>query len=118
MPRILLVEDDPQLIEALTISLRDAGFEVISGDRMDQAVELFNSASFDLVITDFHIAQGSGRRLLNEIRKTNKEVPIILITGTPYVDKNDFLIYGFSEVFLKPFRVSVLLAAIEKALKR
>ena len=116
MFRILFVEDDAQVAEFCAKRLRDRGFEVLRADRMDFALELFHRQSFDLVITDFHLQQGSGRRLLNALRKESADLPVFLITGTPFVSEQALSTFRFDVVFLKPFSFRALLEEIEKAL--
>jgi DNA-binding response OmpR family regulator len=110
--KILLIEDDTALVEVITEKLEESGYRVFSTDRMDMALALFAENEIDLVVTDFHIRQGSGRKLLHEIRKLRPTVPVVLITGTPFVGLEDFSIFGFNQVLLKPFSVSELLRAV------
>src|SRR5688500_1509422 len=102
MSRILLVEDDYQLVSLLTQLLNDGGLEVLHSDRMDKGLVLFRENPIQLVITDFHIVQGSGRRLLHEVRKI-RWTPVFLMTGTPFLDTEAVAAMPFDKVFIKPF---------------
>ena len=116
MKNILLIDDNPEMVSSLTKKLVAQGLAVFSGDRMDTALRLFTEHRIDLIITDFHIAQGSGRRLAYEIRKLSAQVPIFLITGTPFVREEDFTHYGFKRVFLKPFLIRDLMNEVKREL--
>ena len=115
MARILLVEDDEQLVSVLTKHLTNQGFEVLWANRMDQALILFRGNPVDLVITDFHIQHGSGRRLLNEVKKLREGTPVFLITGTPGVDEDALSVMRFNKVFSKPFSAAALMKEVKKA---
>jgi DNA-binding NtrC family response regulator len=117
MQDLLLIEDDEMLIELLKDRFEKEGLRVHCADRMDQALELFRLHSVGLVITDFHIQQGSGRKMVHEIKKIKPETPVFLMTGTPYVTEADFTIYGFDKIFLKPFSLPALLEEVRKVLK-
>lgn len=117
MKRILLVEDDPQVEEMVTFAFEKAGYEVHGVDRMDAALSLFKARQIDLILTDFHIQQGSGRRLLYEIRKFNSKVPVFLMTATPFIDESSLSIYSFSKVFLKPFLMEDIVSEANRILK-
>lgn len=110
--RLLLVEDDINLADVWITRFKMLNFEVHHSDRMDEALQLFKAHPIDVVVTDFHLQQGSGRKLLQEVRKINPEMPVFLMTGTPYVEKEDFSIYKFNDVFLKPFPSDQLIQAV------
>jgi DNA-binding NtrC family response regulator len=112
---VLFVEDDAVVVEFLTRLLEERGFKVLHSDRMDSALAIFHGNAISAVITDFHIQQGSGRRLLYEIRKGNGQVPVFLITGTPFVKESDFANLGFTKVFLKPFPPDDLVDELKRA---
>jgi CheY-like chemotaxis protein len=85
---------------------------------MDSGLELFREHPIDLIITDFHIQQGSGRRLLGAVRKIHPTIPVFLITGTPFVNEEDFAVYNFDKVYLKPFSCRALISEAIKAVAR
>jgi DNA-binding NtrC family response regulator len=116
MQDLLLIDDDTRIVGLLSEKFGQAGFKVHCTDRMDLALDLFKRHPIGLVITDFHIQQGSGRKLVHEIKKIRPDTPVFLITGTPFVTEADFIIYGFDQIFLKPFSIESLISAVKKAL--
>ena len=60
MNRILLVEDDPGIVETLTEFLNGEGFQVLSASGQTAAIELFDREAFDLVLLDVSLAEGNG----------------------------------------------------------
>ncbi|MEM6654618.1 MAG: ATP-binding protein [Planctomycetota bacterium] len=80
---VLLVEDDPQVREVGERSLRLAGYEVLTADDGEAGLELFieNAGRVDLVILDSVLPRLSGRRVFEDIRRLQSEVPVIFVTG-------------------------------------
>ena len=79
--RLLLVEDDPQLGDGLTVGLRQAGFAVDwvkDGMAADLAL---SSESFDLVVLDLCIPRLPGMELLRRIRGRNQSLPVLILTA-------------------------------------
>ena len=79
--RILLVEDDPELGDGLTVGLRQAGFAVDwlrDGNSADQALQ---SESFDLVVLDLGLPRLSGMDVLSRARGRGLTVPILILTA-------------------------------------
>lgn len=86
--RILLVDDNEDIIKVLKVSLKHMGYEITSKADSTKALELFKSKpeSFDLVITDFMMPNLKGSELAANIKEINKAVKVILITG--YMDES------------------------------
>jgi DNA-binding response OmpR family regulator len=114
MRYLLLVEDEPNLAELLKEAFEQIGYNVLSSDRMDSALVFFKKEIIEIIVTDFHIKQGSGRRLLYEVRKIDTVIPVFLMTGTPFVSEEDFRVYGFEKVFLKPFPLHAICDEVKR----
>ncbi|MBX3187080.1 MAG: EAL domain-containing protein [Labilithrix sp.] len=84
-PRLLLVEDDPDLRTALTRNLAE-GFEVTAVGTGTSAVDLLVRVTFDVVLSDIGLPGISGIDLLSLVRSYDLEVPVVLMTGQPTVD--------------------------------
>jgi two-component system, cell cycle sensor histidine kinase and response regulator CckA len=86
--RILLVDDNEDIIKVLKVGLRHMGYEVTSEIDCIKALELVKSKpeDFDLVITDFRMPNLKGSELAAKIKEINKAVKVILITG--YMDES------------------------------
>jgi FixJ family two-component response regulator len=117
-PRLLLVDDDRRFTRLLSTLLTDRGFEVTtcpgSGDRLWED-DLGEQPAFDGAIVDLVLGSRSGMEVLERLRAGDPTLPLALISGhavDPYL--NDASGLGAS-IFVKPFRVDVLDAFLEKA---
>lgn len=108
--RVLIVEDEPSVADALRLVMEDAGFEVALAPNGREAVEQSAAAAFDLTITDVQLPDTSGLCLLSRLRRERPAHPVIVITAqrTPEVVAAA-LAGGACEVLLKPFPPSAIL---------
>lgn len=79
--RILVVDDEPRVLTAWGRALRLAGYSVVMAQTAEQALTACNEHLFDLVILDFLMPQMDGIELLSRIRKRNRLVRAIIISG-------------------------------------
>jgi two-component system, LuxR family, response regulator FixJ len=79
--RILLVDDNPHGLAVRKALLEEEGHQITTVDNPLAAIELFHRADYDLVITDYRMPEMNGIELIGRIRKTDTEVPILLISG-------------------------------------
>jgi DNA-binding response OmpR family regulator len=85
MIRLLHVEDDriqQGWIAHQLASMHDYRFEIVHAASEDEALSRFSAGMFELVILDFHLAQGNGVTCLSRIRECDSLVPIIAVSGT------------------------------------
>lgn len=118
MKKILLLEDDKGLNEGISIALEGYNnYRVESAFFIKEARNLLEEESFDLLILDINLPDGSGLDFLREIRPTYKE-PIILLTAR---DMETDEVLGFSlganDYVTKPFSLSILKARVDNQLK-
>ena len=78
---ILLVDDNKHGLQARRSVLEQAGFSVTTSNSAVQALEVFASEKFDLVVTDFRMPGMDGIELIAKLRETNASLPIIMISG-------------------------------------
>ena len=118
MQKLLLVEDDPLIIENLTDFLHSEGFEVLSARGQDAALELLGREAFDLALLDVSLAQGNGYAVCSAI-KTGYDIPVIFVTasGDEYSVVAG-LDMGADDYIAKPFRPRELLSRIRSVLRR
>jgi len=118
MPNILLVDDEPTIIDSLTYSLRREGFEVTTAMDGVQALELFNSSRPDLVILDIRLPGIDGLEVCRKLR-ARSPVPIIMLTALGNeLDRVVGLEVGADDYLPKPFSFRELLARIRSVLRR
>jgi len=117
--RILLVEDDPELGDGLTIGLRQAGFAVDwlkDGNSADQALQ---SESFDLVVLDLGLPRLSGMEVLNRARGRDQTMPVLILTARDATgDKVSGLDAGADDYLVKPIDLDELTARIRALTRR
>ncbi|MEJ2543128.1 MAG: response regulator [Calditrichaceae bacterium] len=82
-PKILIVDDERSVRQAICFELEDAGYEVINASSYQEAMDLYHMSGADLVITDLFLESGNGIDLLEKIKKEKEEIPYIIITAFP-----------------------------------
>ena len=82
MTKVLVVDDTKIIREVLTKFLKKEGHEVRLAQNGKQGIELFRKEQFDLVLTDVVMPDVSGLDVLAAIRKTNRDVPVIVMSAT------------------------------------
>ena len=116
--RILLVDDEPLILKGLKYTLEQEGYETESAMDGEEALAMFESGHFDLILLDVMLPQMSGLELLRRLRRTS-EVPVIMLTARDAVmDKVTGLDMGANDYITKPFEIEELLARIRVALRR
>jgi CheY-like chemotaxis protein len=115
--RILLVEDDPRVRAATVGALEDLDYEPIACSSGAEAIELFKSHDFDLVISDVIMPEMTGPELIRHL-KTNlpRDFAVLYVTG--YVGEGESDDLRGSELLRKPFTVGALASAVAAALAR
>jgi two-component system, OmpR family, response regulator RegX3 len=118
MPRVLLIEDEESLAEALVYQLSREGFDVEHSSDGVEALDRFNTNGADLVLLDLMLPGMSGEDICKSIRRSS-EVPIIMITARDAdIDKVVGLELGADDYVTKPFNTRELLARIKAVLRR
>lgn len=113
--RVLVVEDDSELREALVDTLELSGMSVSEAEHGEAACEALARASFDIVITDVNMPGMDGHALLGVIRQKYPMLPVLLMTAFGQVSKAvDAIRSGAADYLMKPFEPDVLIAAVER----
>ena len=118
--KILLVEDNLMNQKVVTFNLKKLNCDIIAADNGSQAIDLFNSHSFDLVFMDIMLPDMNGyevTKIFRAIEKENgveKPVPIIALTANIYDnDKEKCFTVGMNDYISKPFTAKQLTDLIE-----
>lgn len=112
---ILVVEDDPNLREAVCDTLLLAGKTVVSAPGGKEALDLLATSAVSLVVSDVRMMPMNGIELLKEIRSQWPHLPVVLMTAYADVDKAvEAMRAGACDFLLKPFEPDALLAHVEK----
>jgi len=114
MPRILLVEDDPEVRLLVEHVLFDAGYEVDTSSTFEGGSELIEGGGYNLLVADGRLADGSGVMLAEAAR--GKGIPALIMTGYAFVLDAPGVDLARYDVLLKPISPDELLATIAKTL--
>ncbi len=117
--RVLIIEDEPDLVRGLRDALEFEGFEVESSGLGREGVRLLRERSPDLVLLDLMLPDANGFAVCEEIRSTDPLVPVIMLTArSQETDKIRGLDAGADDYVTKPFSVGELVARIKAIFRR
>jgi CheY-like chemotaxis protein len=117
--RILVVDDEVDILEMIELGLQATGYELMLADRGERAVKLFESHRADLVICDVRMPGMNGITTINRLRERDPELPVIVITGYLAPDTIEQCAeLGGVELLRKPFVFQDLSNAVKTALRR
>ena len=118
MKRLFLLEDDLSLINGLSFALKKQGYEIVVARTTLEADTLWADGTYDLVILDVSLPDGSGFDFCKKIRQTSK-VPIMFLTAAD--EETDIIMgldIGGDDYITKPFKLAVFLSRINALLRR
>jgi DNA-binding response OmpR family regulator len=116
--RILVVDDDPPSVKMISFLLREEGYEVVSADNGESALELLDREAPDLVVLDVMMPHLDGFEVCRRIRQ-KQDVPVIFLSAKgETVDKVAGLELGADDYLAKPFEPSELLARVKAVTRR
>lgn len=116
--RILVVDDEPSIVELIRVNLEDGGYDVGVAADGDEALERFSQEVWDLVILDLMLPGVDGIEVCRRIRKES-QVPIIMLTAkADEIDRVLGLEMGADDYVTKPFSPRELLARVRAILRR
>jgi DNA-binding response OmpR family regulator len=119
MKNILLVEDDPQITNLLSLHLHEPFYRVTACDRAATALEKLAVGSYDLVILDIMLPDLSGVEICRRIREQNGRTPILMLSSlSEETDKVLALELGADDYLTKPFGIFELMARVKALLRR
>lgn len=117
--RVLIIEDEPDLVRGLRDALEFEGFEVIAAGQGREGVRLLRERNPDLVLLDLMLPDANGFSVCEEIRATHPLVPVIMLTArSQEADKIRGLDAGADDYVTKPFGVGELVARINAIFRR
>ena len=115
--KILIVDDDPEIVKMVSLFLKDQGFEFITAPNGREAIEKVQSELPELVLLDLNLPDMNGKEILKRIKEVNGDIATIVITG--YGGERvaiDLMKAGATDFISKPFEVEVLLKSINDSL--
>lgn len=117
--RILLVEDDPILGDAVREHLASLGHGADWMQRLDDAHEALATVAYDLILLDLNLPDGSGMNLLRDLRRRGSAIPLIILTAQDQIaSRIEGLNSGADDYLVKPFDLSELSARVGAVARR
>ncbi|RUM36026.1 MAG: response regulator [Desulfobulbus sp.] len=118
--RILVIDDNEQMLILLRQTMEWAGFDVDVAENGRLGQQLFEEQPADLIITDLIMPEQEGLETIRKLRKSAPEVKIIAISGGGRIGPEAYLPaameLGADRIFAKPFDIKVLLATVRELL--
>ena len=116
---VLIVEDDRELSELVTLHLQAEGFRVVAAADGETGLEIFRNGPWDIVLLDWMLPRLSGLDVLREIRSGDQRTPVLMLTARgEEADKVLGLELGCDDYMTKPFSLRELVARINVLRRR
>jgi len=119
MKQILLIEDDPTIVELLQIHLPDAGYDLESSLLGQEGLAKATHQHYNLIILDLMLPDLNGLEVCRQLRSQHVSTPILMLTAkSEEIDKVVGLELGADDYLTKPFSIRELLARVKAILRR
>jgi DNA-binding response OmpR family regulator len=116
--RILIIDDEPMILESVGYNLKQEGYEVISANNGETGLQLAKTETVDLILLDLMLPGINGMDICRILRQSS-EVPIIMVTAKEgEIDRVLGLELGADDYITKPFSMRELIARVRTVLKR
>ncbi|HVY74743.1 MAG TPA: response regulator, partial [Puia sp.] len=117
--KILIIEDDPNIIELLRIHLHDLGCKVVAESHGQKGLAIAKEEAFDLILLDLMLPGLNGMEICRRIRQTDRQTPILMLTAkSEEIDKVMGLEIGADDYLTKPFSVREFIARVKVIFRR
>lgn len=119
--KVLVVDDEIHIVQVVAIKLRNNGFEVLTAENGQQALEIATAQKPDIIVTDFQMPVMTGMELIKELRKRSDTsgIGIIMLTARGFsIDDEQKDHLNISACLSKPFSPRELLEQVEKVLQQ
>ncbi len=117
--RLLIIEDNQRLCQAITEGLRAQGFAVDTAGSAYDGLGVWQAASYDAVVLDLMLSDGNGLKVLKEMRDRGNMTPVLILTALGSIeDRVRGLDCGADDYLVKPFAMQELIARLRALLRR
>jgi two-component system, NtrC family, response regulator PilR len=117
-PKVLIIDDEPDLLELLELTLSRMGLDTIRAESVGDAIRLLDREPFDLCLTDMRLPDGEGLRVVEHITEKGLDVPVAVITAYGSAENAvAALKAGAFDYLSKPVALEQLRALVKQALK-
>ena len=118
-PKILIVEDDPDICDLIEIHLNDIGYELDRASDGELGISMIEQNTYALIILDLMLPKLDGLEVCKRTRESDKQIPIVMLTSrSEELDKVLGLELGADDYITKPFSVRELTARVKALLRR
>lgn len=118
-PKILIVDDEPDICKALEFLLKREGYDVASANSGEEAVERLKGDSFDVVLTDLKMGKFDGMDVLKKAKELNPDVQVIMMTAFASIESAvEAMKMGASDYISKPFLNEEIKLIVRKVLEQ
>lgn len=119
MLKILIVEDDPSILQLYSIVLKKAGYDTIEAQNGIEAWNVIEKEHIDLVITDVMMPEMDGYEFVRLLRKTDSLLPVLMITAKEdFSSKNKGFSLGIDDYMVKPVELNEMVLRVKALLRR
>ena len=116
--RLLIVDDEIVVRNTLSKILSDCGYDVFCVEDGQTALNIIKEDSYDLILLDLKLDGMDGLKMLELLRKTNKEIPVILISGYLTIENiEEASKYKIFSYIRKPFKIIDLREKVRRAIQ-
>jgi CheY-like chemotaxis protein len=113
---ILIVDDEPELRELLSVEFQLKGCVTQEAANGQEAVRCLDQAAFDVIVSDIRMPNGDGLFVLDSVRRADIPAPsVFLITGYADIGREEAFDRGADGIFAKPFQWDMVVSAVERA---
>ncbi len=117
--KILVVDDSPQISKALNDLLSTSGYLVRTAPSAERALQILESATFDLIITDLKMTGMSGIDLARQVLQKTPDLPVVILTGFGDMDSViNALRLGVADYLKKPFSIDEVTSVVEREIAK
>ncbi|MEM7156628.1 MAG: response regulator transcription factor [Myxococcota bacterium] len=119
MPAVVLIDDDPSLLDVLGLAFEDAGYAVTTAPDGSEGLARIREAAPDVVVSDVNMPRIDGYALCRTLRQEGNLVPLVLLTSRDSeIDEALGLELGADDFVTKPFSTRILLARVAALVRR
>lgn len=119
-PRVLVIEDEPDMVDIMRINLEQAGYQVATTHDGLEGLEALDAEGADAIVLDLNLPNMSGFRFARLVRRDEKwkRVPIIVVTAFAFEEVEDLTSVGIDAFITKPFDPADLVSKLEFVLSK
>jgi DNA-binding response OmpR family regulator len=118
MKKVLVVDDDIDILDALQLTMEYAGYEVIAVSRGDKVIPMVRECQPDLILLDVLLSGADGRKIARELKSTEyaRDIPLILVSAHPSASVSAAA-WGADAFLAKPFDLDQLIEMVQSLIR-